>query len=306
MKSTRISAAAVLALVAPSADAQPRRGAVQDVAIGSQVDWSAEANPEPVRYRFGHIGVSVRPRVDSEFGDLVAPVVTLEVPGQAPVVLEGADTRPSYQHKIGVGRFDRNDTHFFYLQSFTGGAHCCNAIQVALIPPQGAVSVVDLGAWDGGPEEEMPKDEDGDGVVDFVQRDNRFLYAFSSYAGSFAPPQILNIVDGQVVDVSSRPSFRRFFRDAMTNGEEGCREGFERNGACAGYVAAAARVGQFDEAWRYMLSHYDRSSTWGTEDACRVGVDNPDACPAEQRVRFGGYPEALRYYLTEWGYLPPD
>lgn len=305
MKIIRIAlAAAIVALAIPPVDAQPRQGRVREVAVGSQVDWSGEANPQPVRYRFGDITVGVSPRVDPEFGDLVAPVVTIEVPGRAPVVLEGADTRSSYEHKIGVGRFDRNGTRFLYLQSFTGGAHCCNAIQVALIPAQGAVSVVELGDWDGGPEEEMPKDEDGDGIVDFVQRDNRFLYAFSSYAGSLAPPQILNIVDGQVVDVSARPSFRRFFVEAMADGREGCREGFEHNGACAGYVAAAARAGQFDEAWRYMLSHYERSSTWGTEDACRVEVDNPDACPADRRVSFSGYPDALRYYLAEWGYLP--
>ena len=297
-------ASTMLTLAAPSAEAQPRGASVQDVAIGSQVGWSAERNPGPVRYRFGDIAVSVRPRVDAEGVDLVAPVLTLEVPGRAPVLLEGSDTRPSYEHKIGVGRFDRDGTRFLYLQSFSGGAHCCNEIQVALIPAQGPVSVVQLGDWDGGPEEQMPRDEDGDGVVDFVQRDNRFLYAFSSYAGSLAPPQILNIVDGEVTDVSARPSFRRFFVKAMTDGREGCRQGFERNGACAGYVAAAARAGQFDEAWRYMLGHYERSSTWGTEDACRIEVDNPDACPADQRVRFSGYPDALRYYLTQWGYLP--
>jgi hypothetical protein len=305
MNFTRIAlAAAMLALATAPADAQPRPIAAQDVPIGSQVGWSAEANPRPIRYRFGDIAVSVRPQVDPESVDLVAPIVTLEVPGRAPVVLEGADTRPSYEHKVGVGRFDRNGTRFLYLQSFTGGAHCCNTIQVAQIPAQGPVSVVALGDWDGGPEEQMPKDEDGDGIVDFVQRDNRFLYAFSSYAGSLAPPQILNIVDGQVADVSARPSFRRFFVEAMAAGREGCREGFERNGACAGYVAAAARAGRFDEAWRYLLSHYERSSTWGTEDACRVGVDDPDACPVDQRVSFNGYPDALRYYLAQWGYIP--
>lgn len=298
MKCTLISLATILISAASSASAQ------QDAAIGSQVSWSAEANPNPIRYRFGDIQVGVRPRADPQVGDLFAPVVTLEVPGRTPVVLEGIETRPSYEHEIGVGRFDRDGTRFLILQSFSGGAHCCNVIQVALIPAQGPVSVVELGAWDGGPEDQMPKDEDGDGVVDFVQRDNRFLYAFSSYAGSLAPPQILNIVDGQVVDVSSRASFRRFFVEAMAAGREGCREGFEHNGACAGYVAAAARAGRFAEAWRYMLNNYERSSTWGTEDACRVDVDNPDSCPADQRVSFSGYPDALRYYLTEWGYLP--
>ena len=305
MKVIRIAlAVAMLAVAAPAAGAETQRDGARDVALGSQVSWSGEANPQPVRYRFGDINVSVRPRVDEQFEDLVAPVVTLEVPGRAPVVLEGADTRPSYEHEIGVGRLDRNGTRFLILQSFTGGAHCCNAIQIALIPAAGPVTLVDLGAWDGGPAEEMPKDEDGDGVVDFVQRDDRFLYAFSSYAGSFAPPQIINIVGGWVVDVSERPSFRRFFLEAMNDAREGCRDGFERNGGCAGYVAAAARAGRFDEAWRDMLRHYERTSTWGLEDACRVGVDNPDACPADQRVRFSGYPDALRYYLTEWGYLP--
>ena len=297
-----VGLAALLTLATPAA-AQPR-DVVQDVAIGSQVSWSAATSLRPVRYRFGDIIVGVRPQIDPQFDDLVAPVVTLELPGHAPVELRGSDARPSHEHQIGVGRLDRAGTRFLLLQSFTGGAHCCNAMQSVLIPRAGTPTVVELGMWDGGPLEEMPKDEDGDGVVDFVQRDDRFLYAFSSYAGSFAPPQIVNIVGGAPVDVSARPSFRRFFVDAMEDAREGCRDGFERNGACAGYVAAAARAGRFDEAWREMLSHYERSSTWGLEDACRIGVDNPDACPADQRVSFGGYPDALRYYLTEWGYLP--
>ena len=118
-----------------------------------------------------------------------------------------------------IGRWDAARRYVLF-QSFSGGAHCCNQIQVVL-PGAGRAMIVDLGAWDGD-YIDPPRDEDGDGTPDFVLYDNAFLYAFSSYAGSWAPPKILDIVDGVPTDVSTRPAFRALFEEDLTRARAAC------------------------------------------------------------------------------------
>ena len=55
--------------------------------------------------------------------------------GRNSAVMNGAATTPAYEHKLGVGLRDRRGTRFVYFQSFTGGAHCCNEMQAAIIGP---------------------------------------------------------------------------------------------------------------------------------------------------------------------------
>jgi hypothetical protein len=150
----------------------------------------------------------------------------------------------------------------------------------------------------------MPRDLDGDGVVDFRERDNSFLYRFASYAGSFAPLQFFNIVGNRAVDVSTRPGFGPTFRAAMNEARSACVEpGPDRNGACAGYVAAAARVGQFDAAWAVMLRSYDRDSDWELPTGCRVAPGPNGECPAASTITYSNFPDALRAFLARQGYI---
>ena len=65
--------------------------------------------------------------------------------------------------------------------------------------------------------------------------DDRFLYLFAPYVGSRAPPQILNVIDGKVVDVSRSPRYRTVFQADMDSAEQGCLQ--HDNGACAAFVA---------------------------------------------------------------------
>lgn len=288
-------------LLPVAASAQPRRApAVVDARIGTNVTWSQRRRPRPVVYRFGDVTLEVRPVADN---GLYAPRVIVRQ-GRSSVVMTGAATPPSYEHKLGVGRLDRRGTRFVYFQSFTGGAHCCNEVQAAVIGPRG-IRVVQIGSFDGGPEDAFPRDLDGDGMVDFVQGDDAFLYTFSSYAGSMAPPKIFNIVGNRVADVSTRPGFRRLYREAMNQARPNCvqQEG-ERNGACAGYVASAARIGEFDAAWAVMLRSWDRNSDWELPTGCRVALNASGECPPDAVIRYATYPDALRAFLVEQGYLP--
>lgn len=294
-------AAIIFSLASAAALAQPRRAApaVVNARFGTNVTWSQQRRPRPVTYRFGDVALEVRPVADE---GLYAPGITVRQ-GRYSAVMTGAAASPAYEHKLGVGALDRRGTRFVYLQSFTGGAHCCNQMQAAIIGPRG-IRVVQIGTFDGGPDDAFPRDLDGDGVVDFVQRDNSFLYTFASYAGSFAPPQILNIVGSGVVDVSTRPGFRRLFREAMNEARPICvRPEVDRNGACAGYVAAAARIGQFDTAWAAMLRAYDRDSGWELPTGCRVALHPAGACPPSAVITYSSFPDALRAFLVQQGYL---
>src|SRR6218665_436217 len=275
-------------LLPATASAQPAIGA----RLGTQVEWSPQRQPRGAVYRFGDITLEVRPQRD---GELIAPRVTVRQ-GRASATMTGEAAMSGYGQKLGVGLFNRRGTRFVYFQSFSGGAHCCNNIQVALVRP-GGIRVVALGYFDGD-YGEMPRDRDGDGVVDFVQVDNAFLYAFSSYADSFAPPAIYNIAGGRAVNVSSRPGFRPLFQAAMTDARAACRPrpASSSNGACAAYVAAAARIGQFDAAWARMLLSYDRRSDWDYPTGCRVAPPRDGGCPPASVIRYRDYPAALRAF----------
>ena len=293
-------AAFALGLLPAAALAQPRRAPpVVNARLGTQVEWSAERHPRPVTYRFGDVSLEVRGRRD---GDSVVPVVTVRH-GRASAIMSGSSVSPTFAHKLGVGLLDRQGTRYVHFQSFSGGAHCCNTIQVAVIRP-GGIRVVQLGTWDGD-YGGMPRDEDGDGVVDFVQVDNAFLYSFAPYAASLAPPVIFNIVGNHMVDVSTRPGFRRIFQETVNDSRAACSPGSGAmpNGACAAYVAAAARIGQFDAAWARMLRSYDRNADWELPTGCRGPLNARGECPPASVIRYANYPDALRAFLVRQGYL---
>ena len=285
-----------------SAAAQAQRP--QNLQPGRNADWSPERQPQGAMFRSGNITLTFRNDPDPEIADLPRPALTVAMPGYQPVTLHG-ESVPAYQdHRVSVGRWSADGTPFVFFQSFSGGAHCCTSLQV-VVPQAGQLRVYDLGEWDGGYADDVPKDEDGDGTVDFLQVDNGFLYAFASYAESFAPPVVYNIVNGEAVDVSGRPGFRRFFESAARDARRLCvsREDSNRNGACAAYVAASARLGRFEQAWAEMLENYHRSAEWELPSSCRV-ENRDEACPEDQRVEFTSYPDALRAFLQEQGYIP--
>jgi len=227
-------------------------------------------------------------------------LLTVAAPEAAPLNLAIRDHAfETVLPKLGFGRLDRNGTPALIVQSFTGGAHCCLHLQAVTLS-SGKQQIVDLGLWDGDFIDEWPNDLNGDGRRDIVRYDNSFLYAFAPYAMSYAPPVILNIIDGKLVDVSANRSFAKVFADAIPDARSECLEG--GRGGCAAYVASAARVGRFKEAWAEMLRHYDRNSEWGLPDGCDTGFYE-DKCENGGR-RFKSYPDALSAFLKEHGYLP--
>jgi hypothetical protein len=254
--------------------------------------WSYRAEPRPLLYRWDDLLIAIRARRTRD--GLIVPQVTVsqprpvmqgpQPPAPPPLTLRSFPTSPTSEHGLSVGTLDRDGNRFVMWQAYTGGLHCCFDIQL-ILPDGPERGVVSLGAFDMEMMTDVPTDVDGDGRTDFVLRDNAFLYAFASFAGSFAPPQIWNVERGRAVDVSAAPRYRPLFVEAIAETRPICldrRGGDDRNGACAAFVAASARIGDFEGAWRAMLGGYDRR---------------------DDGHRDGPFPRRLRAFLVSHDYL---
>jgi hypothetical protein len=269
---------------------------------GQQIDWGMGEGRKI--YRLGDLTATFD-RVqcapigpECEEGD-VEPKLTLTTRDGASVTLDGA----SMQNTLMLGQLAKGGPVGAFFQTYTGGMHCCQAMR-AVVRDENGLKVVDLGLYDGS-QIGWPKDLDGDGTLDFVVTDDRFFYAFESYAGSTAPPLVLNVIDGRKVDVSADPRYRKVFEKAAAETRKLCIKDEYPNGSCAAYAANAARTGQFDTAWPVIVAQYQRETkVW--PNRCKVERGKADgSCPEGQEIEFPDYPAALRAYLSELGYIPP-
>lgn len=200
--------------------------------------------------------------------------------------------------QLAVGDYDRQSPGPEVLvETYSGGAHCCT--QIRIVEPGSGWRTVDLGSWDhaGG---EAPKDFDGDGVPEIEVGDDRFLYAFEAYAMSVAPPRFFNVRNGQVVEVTTAPGLKSQFEALLPEYRQACETA--SNGACAGYVAAAARAGRLNEAWRVMMKSHNRTSDWGLPPGCASALVE-DKCPPGDEITFTSFPDALADFLKTTGYI---
>ncbi|WP_425230970.1 SHOCT domain-containing protein [Sphingomonas sp.] len=269
------------------------------LAPGETLTWTGATAGGTVEREVGAMAVRI---AATGSGETTAPVVDVSY-GTASVRLTGDPGAPTAEHRITAVQNRAGAAPVVMLQSYTGGAHCCTHLQLAGLSG-GQLRTVDLGAWDGD-SVTPPHDVSGDGVADFVLTDQSFLYAFAPYAMSASVPRVLNVTGGRVVDVSARPAFRRLFADAMRANGETCRgggDGMTRNGACAAYVAAAARAGRLDRAWQEMVSAYDASVEWQLPAGCSVAVGTGE-CPADRQIQYQSYPDALAAFLKRHGYV---
>lgn len=284
-----------------AADALPDDPGYPPLPLGETLSWKAETAEDVVERQVGPLTVRIGKVGD---GDAIAPIVEVGH-GGATVTMTGERVGPSYEHRITAFQNRAGAAPVVMLQSFSGGAHCCNHVQLAGLS-NGQLRVVDLGSWDG-EQIDTPRDLSGDGVADFVFWDQAFLYAFASYAGSYSVPKVLNVVGGRTVDVSTRPAFRPLFAKEARRSGETCRtaeDGEARNGACPAYLAAAARTGQLALAWTDMLAAYDATSQWAFPTGCAV-LETKNGCPEGQAIQYQSYPEALLAFLKRNKYIAP-
>ena len=96
------------------------------------------------------------------------------------------------------------------LSAFTGGMHCCVVTTLASEQPDGRWAVAQGRMLDGDAYDY--EDADGDETFELTSFDNSFLYAFSSYNGSYSPPRVTKLIEGRLVDVTRLSAYRPFLR----------------------------------------------------------------------------------------------
>jgi hypothetical protein len=250
---------------------------------------SAEVTLQPIAAGEGTIEVSA----------------SIRVPGYRPIVVSEGFASSAYSTRwIGIGRLSPSDpAPAVLLAGFTGGAHCCATLK-AIVPYAGGLRVLEFQGIDGPPEESFPRDIDGDGTVEILRQDDSFRYQFASGAGSFSPPVIYNISEGAIVDVSTRPSLRRVWEAFAEETRARCADQADddRNGACAAFVAASARLGRFNEALFEAESHARRGGGIELPPGCNVQLVD-GICPGGAERRFADFSTALRWFLTAHDYI---
>ncbi|WP_204137672.1 hypothetical protein [Halomicronema sp. CCY15110] len=175
---------------------------------------------------------------------------------------------------------------------YTGGAHCCSIYTI--YSAQGdrlhrnLTYPLDAAAAGGF------EDIDGDGYSEFLSADQRFLYAFGSYASSWPPNIFLTFRHGSLIDTTRQ--FPDRLRSTAYTMYEHTRDnpGLGANSILAGYVGQKVLMGEYESGWDYMLAHYDSTDTWGLTEYSTDG---------EEMGTFADYPEALESFLLDLGYL---
>ncbi|KAF3888390.1 MULTISPECIES: hypothetical protein [Nostocales] len=146
---------------------------------------------------------------------------------------------------------------------FTGGAHCCTYSLIYRFDKSRQQYTKINHAWGNGGY--GLKDLDKDGLPEFESRDDRFAYAFTSYAASSYPVQIYQYRNGKMVDVTRRypkiiknhaSELWQFYLKEGKQYEDG-------KGILAAYLADKYMLGQGEDGWVQVRQAYkgrDRNS----------------------------------------------
>ncbi len=114
-----------------------------------------------------------------------------------PQITNGAYTRLT--GGVFLQDLDGNGIAEVVVRTFSGGAHCCTNYTIYTLQNHQFMQT-ETGFLDGigGTFQDLNKD----GKIEFLTSDNSFLYAFSSYAGSFAPSRIYTFINGKFNNVT--------------------------------------------------------------------------------------------------------
>ena len=139
------------------------------------------------------------------------------------------------------------------VDTFTNGAHCCALTEILRF--DGTTYTPFEASW-GNIGYDL-KDLDNDGRPEFVTADDAFSYAFSSFAGSYHPPLVLDYdatAKGSFSDVTRRfPALaRKNAKDALHTLARARRQHFETLGPVAAYVADLYLLGRGREVRPYL------------------------------------------------------
>jgi len=177
--------------------------------------------------------------------------------------------------------------------SFTGGAHCCTNV-IAAVAKGTSVQSIEVGTFDGsGPSAE---DIDHDGSYELLTRDQRFNYAFGSYADSYPPLQILRLSGTKILTVTAESKYQPLLRTELVRrlNQLGMSSDPMTTGGAAGLLASASLVGVYDAVKKTVPDELLKS----IDDSYRT-CDAPQCEPSKTYL---SYDEAVTDRLKTWGY----
>ena len=108
---------------------------------------------------------------------------------------------------------------------------------------------------------------------------------------------VFQFENGALRDVSKKAEFGEIFSRHLAPAQRLCTLG--SSGACAAFVASAARLGKAEWAWDIMLRNHDRDAVHEAGRACAAQAD-PETCAAVGEQTF---PARLRRFLRGAGYV---
>lgn len=163
------------------------------------------------------------------------------------------------QNKLPVLDLDGDKEPEVVADFFTGGAHCCTYSLIYRYDSKANQYKKVRQEWGNGGY--RFKDLDRDGLPEFESRDDRFAYAFTSYATSGYPLQIWQYRQGKMIDVTRRyPKliyahafglWQTFLsaRNEVDNGK----------GFLSAYLADKYMLGQGEDGWQKVKQAYKGS-----------------------------------------------
>jgi hypothetical protein len=174
------------------------------------------------------------------------------------------------------------------LDIYTGGAHCC--VDTWIYRFTGTTYTGTPHEW--GDVGYSLKDLNRDGTPELRSADDRFAYAFTSFAESWFPPMVWQFRAGKLVDVTRH--YRRLIRSdvkrALRLYHSKHRRKYDLRGVIAAYVADQYLLGHGSRGWKLVRS--------ARKHHLVNGLGKGDLWPRGKR-----YAPALRKFLRRNGYI---
>ena len=292
----RLGTGLVAILALTIAIVQPAAAVEQDLSPGTMIDWSED---QATTFTYGDITIALSFTGDEDYESEVT--LTISAPGAQPQKIVEIGGGMAFG-RIGVFAMDDSGADTVLFSVYSGGAHCCMQTSAITRTADGLV-VESVGAIDGDLVE--PFDVDGDGRIELVLYDDRFNYTFSAYAFSRPAQQIFKFRDGIMVDASREPQYAAFYRRQLEDLASGCggAQGWLKPD-CAGYLATAALLGEFDARFPAVKAAFDAGK--GEADSGWEVISLCQDAECATTTDYDSFSEAIVIALTQWGYLDSE
>lgn len=270
--------------------------------LGKMIAWDPKKDGSPKVYRVGSLTLTLK-SVNAANPDtkisVPTPQITVASDDGRTITVNDSDGLGDVGVAFGVGKLDPSNNTPEVIFTTVGGGNGCTASQTKIVELNRNVAtgqtewqVLEFSnasnIWG------YPKTRSQSGSLLLEVSDCNFEMEFGSHAGSWTPPRVFTLSNGMLLDVSDSKEDRQVFLRDMAEAKSRClkRDG-DQNGACAGYVADAARLGQFTSAWRVAMANYnpkDRDTL-------------PAVCSTLAKGECPNFPSALLWFLNDKGYI---